>query len=178
MKVLILTGSPHIKGTTACLADAFESGAKEAGHEVNRFDVAVMDIHPCLGCDYCIDNDTACVYQDGMEKLRAPILEADLIVFVTPTYYFGICSQLKKVIDRFHAINDSLLAANKKACLLAACADDELWSIEALEQNYLAICRYLGWENAGEVLALKVDTREDVIKTEYPQMAKELGASL
>lgn len=177
MKVLILSGSPHIKGTTAYLADAFEAGARDAGHEVNRFDVAAMDIHPCLGCDYCIENGGVCVYKDDMQELCAPILEADLIAFVTPTYYFGICSQLKKVIDRFHAINDSL-AAKKKSCLLAACADEESWSIEALEQNYAAICRYLEWENVGEVLALGVGTREDVIKTEYPRMARELGASL
>lgn len=178
MRVLILSGSPHAKGTTAFLADAFESGAKEAGHKVDRFDVAAMDVHPCLGCDYCIDNGGTCIYQDDMQKLRAPILEADLIAFVSPTYYFGICAQLKKVIDRFYAINDNLINANKKACLLAACADSEAWSIEALEHNYAAICRYLEWKNAGEVLATGVATREDVVKTEYPQMARELGASL
>ena len=38
MKVLVITGSPHKNGTSACLADRFIEGAKEAGHEVVRFD--------------------------------------------------------------------------------------------------------------------------------------------
>lgn len=34
MKVVIITGSAHKHGTTATLADKFEQGAFDAGHEV------------------------------------------------------------------------------------------------------------------------------------------------
>ena len=48
MKVLVLTGSPHKHGSTDLLAGEFIRGAKEAGHEVTRFDAAFSDIRPCL----------------------------------------------------------------------------------------------------------------------------------
>ena len=44
MKLTVITGSPHKKGTTALLADKFIEGAKVAGHEVVRFDAAFSDL--------------------------------------------------------------------------------------------------------------------------------------
>ena len=40
MKILLITGSAHKKGTTAYLAEKFVQGAIEAGHEIYRFDAA------------------------------------------------------------------------------------------------------------------------------------------
>lgn len=40
MKIAMLTGSAHRHGTTAALADRFQQGALDAGHEVYRFDAA------------------------------------------------------------------------------------------------------------------------------------------
>lgn len=34
MNILVITGSPHKKGTSALLADNFISGATEAGHTI------------------------------------------------------------------------------------------------------------------------------------------------
>ena len=40
MHIVVITGSPHRNGTTAALADAFIEGAREAGHDIFRFDAA------------------------------------------------------------------------------------------------------------------------------------------
>ena len=48
-KIVVLNGSPRPKGNTAALIDQFVKGAGEAGHQVSRFDLFKMDIHPCLG---------------------------------------------------------------------------------------------------------------------------------
>ena len=53
MKIVMMTGSAHRHGTTATLADRFQQGALDAGHEVYRFDAAFQDVHPCIGCDKC-----------------------------------------------------------------------------------------------------------------------------
>ena len=45
MKILVMTGSPHKDGTSALLADKFIEGAKEAGHEIYRFDAGFKNIH-------------------------------------------------------------------------------------------------------------------------------------
>ena len=65
------------------LADNFIRGAEEAGHTVKVIDAAHADIHPCIGCIHC-GYEGPCVQKDDVEKFRQDILEADMMVFVTP----------------------------------------------------------------------------------------------
>ncbi len=52
MNIKILNGSP-INENTAAMVNAFEEGAKEAGHDVEILHVGRMKIDGCLGCEYC-----------------------------------------------------------------------------------------------------------------------------
>lgn len=178
MKILVLTGSPHEQGTTALLADEFCAGAKESGHDVVRFDTAKLNINPCLGCFHCRKNDGKCVYDDDMKKIYPHLLTADAVVLVTPLYYFGMTAQLKSVIDRFFSINASLREKSKKLLLISACGNKEARAMDALVANFHAISRYLNWEESGMVLAIEAYTRKDAENSEYPAMARKLGAEL
>ena len=44
MKIVILNGSPHPKGNTKALVDAFAKGAQGAGHEVVECPAGTMNI--------------------------------------------------------------------------------------------------------------------------------------
>ncbi len=176
MKIVLITGSPRKKGTTDLLAEEFARGAREAGHEVFRFDAAFEKVAPCLGCDKCRQGEKRCVHRDAMDKLNPVLLEADSFVFVTPLYYFGMSAQLKTVIDRFYA-NNSALQGRKKTALLAACADEDASVLGALVAHYEQILRYMEWEDAGTVLAPACWQREDIARTPYPAAAYELGKS-
>lgn len=177
MNIIMITGSPHKKGTSELLADEFERGALNAGHSVSRFDAAFMDIAPCAACDFCLSSGECCA-EDNMRILTDELLKADAAVFVTPIYYFGMSAQLKRVIDRFYAVNSTLEKQKKRAVLLATCADDRPWVWEPLVTHFEAICRYLGWENSGELIASGVSVREDIEKTDCPGRAYELGIEL
>jgi multimeric flavodoxin WrbA len=178
MRIAVITGSPHKNGTSASLADAFIEGAESRGHQVFRFDAAFEDINPCMACDICIENKGNCVHDDSIDKIRAKILKADLIVLVTPLYYFGISTQIKTVIDRFYAFNDELISSSKKSILLATGGDDYEWTMDAIELHYRTICRYLKWEISGMILAKGVYKKEDIEKSDYLNHARKLGASL
>lgn len=178
MKIVILTGSPHEKGTSAKLAEEFKTGAEESGNYVQVFNTAFEDVHPCLGCDYCLAHEGSCIYQDSMTKIKDAVLEAEMIVFVTPMYYFGISAQLKAVIDRFYAFNDKLQSCSKKSILLAACGDNEAWIVDALEAHYSAVCRYLGWEITDILIATGVHYLKDLLLTDYPEKARKMGESI
>lgn len=52
---------PLEKETSALLADKFIEGAREAGHEVFRFDSAFENVKPCLACEYGSSHDGECV---------------------------------------------------------------------------------------------------------------------
>ena len=59
----------------------------------------------CIGCVSC-GYDGPCVQKDDMEQIKQDILSADMVVFVTPLYYYGMSAQLKILIDRFCAFNE------------------------------------------------------------------------
>lgn len=177
MKVTVITGSPRKNGTSALLADKFIEGAKEAGHEVFRFDAAFEDVKLCLACDYCASHDGQCISKDAMSTLNEKLIKADMIVFVTPLYYFGMSTQIKAVIDRFHA-NNAKLSGNKKAMLLATSYGADDWTMEALEKNYESILRYLKWEDSGKLFATGCPVRDVIEQTNFPNQAYGLGKSI
>ncbi|EPS46978.1 NADPH-dependent FMN reductase [Clostridium botulinum A1 str. CFSAN002368] len=177
MKVLIITGSPHPHGTTAFLADEFCIGAKEAGHEVVRFDTAKLEIDPCIGCYYCRKNDGRCVYDDDMSQIYPHLMTADAVVLVTPLYYFSMTAQLKRTIDRFFAVNP-VLRDTQKTYLISAGTDKDDWAMDTLKANFHALCHYLHWQEGGMVLALGANSRKDVENSEYQAMVRSLGAGI
>ena len=103
MKIVILQGSPNKNGSTAILTEEFKKGAEAAGHEVQRIDVDELDIKPCTGCVAC-GYEGPCVQKDDNQFVRSAVLDADMIVFATPLYYYGMSAQLKIVVDRFCSI--------------------------------------------------------------------------
>lgn len=117
MKIVILMGSPNKKGSTSILVDFFVRGATESGHDCEIVDVCHMNIHPCTGCVAC-GYEGPCVQKDDIELIRAKLLDADMVVFATPLYYYGMSAQLKIVVDRFCAYNSSLNRRHLKSALL------------------------------------------------------------
>ena len=179
MKILVLCGSPHKNGTTNALADAFLSGVDLARHTVEKVQISEKNIAPCLGCEYCRRNEGSCVQKDDMQHLLPAILEADLIVFVSPIYYFGFNAQLKAVIDRFYAVNAQLkLQMEKKAILLTAGGGREEWIPEGIFANYHTMLRYLHWSSLGQVCALGCHVKEHLENSACLEEARKLGASL
>lgn len=177
MKVLIITGSAHKNGTTACLTEQFIKGAEEAGHDIFCFDAANKDVHPCIACEKCHENASACIFKDDMQELNPHLIEADAIVFVSPIYYYDISAQLKAVIDRFYA-NDAVLHGNKKAVLMVAMADDSIETAKGALETFNGMTKYLEWDIAGTVAAVNCMTSEMIKNTDYPKQAYELGRSL
>lgn len=176
MKILVLTGSPRKGGNSATLADSFIKGAEEKGHTVVRFDAAFNDVHPCIGCNKCGMNGP-CIFKDDFEFVREHIVDADVVVFATPMYYFGISAQLKAVIDRFYAINGKIHTP-KKAVLLMTYADTQAPKAEPIKLYYKTLIDYLGWQDAGQIIASGVWSVGAVNQTEYPKKAYELGLNI
>ena len=98
-------GSPNKRGSSNLLATEFIHGAKAAGHLVQTVDAAHAEIHPCTGCIHC-EYEGPCVQKDEMNRIREMILDADMLVFVTPVYYYGMSAQLKTLVDRFCAFKE------------------------------------------------------------------------
>ena len=176
-KVLVLTGSPRQLGNSALLADAYIQGVKAAGHTVQVIDAAHSDIHPCTGCIHC-GYEGPCVQKDDMEIIRTQLLGADMVVFVTPLYYYGMSAQLKTLIDRFCAFNSSIQSRHMKSAILAAAWNSDSWTFEALEAHYQTLVRYLDLRDMGAVWGKGCGTPSMTKHSQYPQQAYKLGRNL
>ncbi len=171
----MITGSAHKHGTTATLADRFIQGASDAGHEVFRFDAAFQSVHPCIGCNRC-QQTGECVFADDMKILNPHLLEADVVVFVSPIYYYSINAQIKAVIDRFYA-NDGALHKGKKAILITAMADAGMDSALGANATFKGIADFLEWENAGIINVKNAYTAADLIQEDLDAVYR-LGRDL
>lgn len=176
MKILVITGSPRKNGNSNTLADNFIKGAQEAGHAVVRFDSAFKNVHPCVACNKCGMNGQ-CVFKDDFEFVKENIIDADTVIFATPMYYFGISAQIKAVIDRFYAINEQIHVP-KKAVLIMTYADTSASKAQPIISHYETLLNYLGWSDAGQIIAPGVWMEGAVNSTQYPQKAYELGKNI
>ena len=176
MKITVLTGSPRKSGNSACLAGQFIKGAEEKGHEVFRFDCALKNVGPCRACNRC-GMDGPCVFKDDFEFIRKHIVDADLVAFATPMYYFGISTQIKAVIDRFYAINERIHVP-KKAVLMMTYANTAASEAKPIISHYEVLLNYLGWTDAGQIIAPGVWPVGAINHTKYPEQAYRLGKNV
>lgn len=177
MKIVILMGSPNINGSTKLMVNSFMRGAIESRHEVFCYDVAKMNIHPCIGCIAC-DWNGPCSQKDDMLKLKKEILASDMLVFATPLYYYGFSAQLKMVIDRFYAMNDDLQEKKLKSALISVAWNNDDWTFEALENHYKTLVRYLQMQDKGMILGKGCGTPSMTANSKYMLDAYKFGKSL
>lgn len=100
-KVLIITGSPRLKGNTNALVTAFASGAVAAGNEVEVFDAATANLNGCHADKSC-EQRGCCGQKDDGVRMNELMREADVLVLASPVYWSGFTSQIKTAIDRFY----------------------------------------------------------------------------
>lgn len=177
MKIVVLMGSPNRKGSTSILVESFRKGAEKAGHSCEVIDVCHANIHPCTGCIAC-GYEGPCVQKDDVEMIRAKLLAADMVVFATPLYYYGMSAQLKAVVDRFCAYNSSLNRRHLKSALLTVAWNADDWTFEALEAHYKTLVRYISFEDKGMVLGYGCGSPSMTERSKYPAEAYKLGKSL
>ena len=145
MKIAILNGSPR-KENTAAMVDAFSEGAKAAGHEVEILHVGKMKIGGCLACEYChTKGEGKCVQKDDMEKVIPAYQSADMVVFASPIYYFGMTAQMMAAIQRVYCIGKPT-KATKAALLLSAASPAPF---DGAIATYKAICAFTGIQDMG-----------------------------
>jgi len=175
--IVVLTGSPRKKSSSARLAAAFTEGAEAAGHSVTIFRVASMKIGGCRGCDHCIEEKGVCVQKDDMLQIAKALISADALVLASPVYFWGITSQLKQAIDRMYALLQRR-SKIKQAVLLMTCGDDTDKAAQPSIAMFREICAYLKWKEAGIIIAPNLNTVEEIEGRPELNQANKLGREI
>lgn len=121
-RILVLSTSPRKGGNSDILADEFTRGARDAGHVVEKICLREKDIRFCKGCLSCQKTQTCVIHDDAPAIVRS-MQQADVLVFATPIYYYGMCGQMKTLLDRANPLFSAEYAF-RDVYLLAAAADD------------------------------------------------------
>lgn len=174
--ILVITGSPRKKGNGELLAKAFIEGAKTNGHHVMLFDAGRSKISPCQACDKCLSNNLTCIFRDDFDKLKPMIASADMIVFVTPLYWYSMSAQLKLAIDKFYSLDFSNRTI--ESALIVCGWTDNLEDFEGVAKSYYNMTKYLGWKNHATLVVPRVNALGEVVNTDGFTKAKELGLSV
>ncbi len=106
-KIMVLSGSPRKNGNTNTVVNWFIGGAKAAGAEVELVNITKLKSthHGCIACLGCQKSDKyECVWKDEVQPVIAKIPSQDVVVFATPTYFFGPSAQLKSLVDRMYSL--------------------------------------------------------------------------
>ena len=94
MKVLVVNGSPKgPKSNTMQMTNAVLKGLKETNPEaeIELLTVKDMDIKPCMGCMSCWGKTAGqCVINDVMQDVHVKFMNADVIIYSFPLYFFGM----------------------------------------------------------------------------------------
>ena len=130
--VLIISSSPRKGGNSETLAAAFAKGAQEAGNRVETVYLREKQYGFCKGCFACLKLGH-CVINDDAVEIVARMHDVDVLVFVTPVYYYSVSGQLKTILDRANPLYDTDYAFTK-AYLLATAAEDEPETVEGTEK--------------------------------------------
>lgn len=152
MNIVVLTGSHNLHGTSNTLVEEFMKGATEKGHQVARFDTALLNIHPCIGCNHCGMNGD-CIFKDDMPNILDHIEKADMIVFATPIYYFGFSAQIKSAIDRFYSRNGRIQSKHLKSVFIATAWNNDEVVMSGIKKHIDILIDYLNLDNQGMILA-------------------------
>lgn len=176
-KVLIISTSPRKGGNSDTLADELLRGAAEAGHSVEKVTLYDKTISFCQGCLAC-QNTQRCTIQDDAVAITQKMLTADVIVFATPVYYYGMCGQMKTLLDR----SNPLFSADyqfRDIYLLAAAAEDDPHTVDG------TVTGLQGWIDcfekahlAGTVFAGGVTSVGDIQNHPALKQAYETGRNI
>ena len=102
LKILALNGSPRgRKSNTDMLLKPFLEGAEQAGAQTEIVYSTEINVKDCLGCFTCWQKTPGiCVIKDDMALLLEKFKCADIVVWATPLYHYGMTARLKKILER------------------------------------------------------------------------------
>ncbi|MDD5680009.1 MAG: alpha/beta hydrolase [Candidatus Omnitrophica bacterium] len=150
-KILILSGSPKKNGNTETLINWFIEGARSKGAKTETVRLAFLKYKAagCTSCRACQKLDEyECVINDGAKPVLKKMIEADVIVFATPLYFFSASAQTKIIFDRMFSLYKWDNAANTmetplkgKTLVVIASAFEDV-GLDALEKPFKLTASY------------------------------------
>ncbi|MCQ2531382.1 MAG: flavodoxin family protein [Saccharofermentans sp.] len=122
--VVVISTSLRANSNSDVLAQQFAIGAQEAGNNVEMISLKGKNIGFCLGCLAC-QKSGECVIKDDAIEIAEKVLNADVVVWATPIYYYEMSGQMKTLIDRMNSMYSKDYKFSDVYMLSTAAEDEE-----------------------------------------------------
>lgn len=186
MKILMLHGGARKNGNTATAAGWMDNELSLLGHEVESIFLFEKNIKGCLACAKCKDTaeEVACIQKDDATEILDKMVAAELVVFTSPLYFWGLAGPLKTFIDRTFSLyvdyhkptHASLVEGQRQALLVTGAgpyennAEPVFIAFDRLQAPHKAV-------KAGELFLAKCTAPEnldDTTKKQVLRFAREI----
>lgn len=134
MKVLGISGSMRKDGNTADLVNVILERCHINGITTEFISLSGKKIHPCLGCEKCKEKKWCVIENDDWDDVIQKVLDCDVLIIGSPTYYYDVCGHLKNFIDRTYSLyHDRKLAGRKGIAVAVQAQKGATRTIQTLE---------------------------------------------
>ena len=99
MKVLLINGSPHAKGSTFTALNEVAVTLEKEGIETEMIHIGNQAIRGCIACAKCREIGH-CVFDDAVNEVAEKFAHADGLVVGSPVYYASANGTLVSFLDR------------------------------------------------------------------------------
>lgn len=140
MKVLLINGSPKVKGNTAFALEQMAEVFAAEGIETELIQVGSREIRGCTACGACYKNGK-CVFDDLVNEVGEKLKDADGIIVGSPVYYASPNGTLISFLDRlFYSahydlrmkVGSSVVVARRGGCSAAKDVLDKYFTISQM----------------------------------------------
>ena len=108
MKVLVINGSPHVRGCTARALEEAIKTLNSEGIETELIEIGSKKLSGCTACGFCHKNGR-CVFNDAVNETSEKLRQADGLLVGSPVYYASPNGTLISFLDRlFYSASYSL----------------------------------------------------------------------
>ena len=175
--VIVISTSLRTNSNSEALAAQFAKGAKEAGNNVEIISLRGKKIAFCIGCLVC-QNTGSCVIKDDAIEITEKVLNADVVAWATPIYYYEMSGQMKTLIDRMNSMFPKEYKFRDIYFMSAAAEDAEYVLQRAIEGLQGWIDCYEKAELKGSVFCGGVNAPGDISGNDTLKAAYEMGKQI
>lgn len=119
MKVILVNGSPHLKGTTYRALQEVQKSLEENGVETRIYQLGAKPISGCIGCGVCYKTGK-CFMDDKVNEFVELAKEADGFIFSTSVHYAAATGSITSFLDRVFYSGGIHLAYKPAASVITA----------------------------------------------------------
>lgn len=119
MKVLLINGSPHSKGSTYTALSYVAEALEQEGIQTDFQQVGHKAIRGCIACGKCAETGLCIFKDDPVNEIIGLLKNSDGLVVGSPVYYAGPNATLCALLDRVFYRKDDPYAFKPAAAVVS-----------------------------------------------------------